>query len=134
MDLTTLPGAYSATVVLLVDDEDAIRRLVRLILETKGYVVLDARNGAEGLALCESHAGQIDLLLSDVVMPKMGGRELAEGALKIRPDMKILFMSGHNEDIVVEEGIRRGNGFLQKPFTSLALTQKVRATIDLPLN
>jgi two-component system cell cycle sensor histidine kinase/response regulator CckA len=104
-------------VVLLVDDEAVIRKLARTVLEGRGYVVLDACDGLEGLELCKAHAGQIDLLLSDVLMPGLGGRELAAGALKMRPGLKILFMSGHNEDIIVEDGIRRGT--------------KVRATIDL---
>jgi CheY-like chemotaxis protein len=131
MDVKILPEFCAQKVVLLVDDEDAIRRLVRLILEMKGYLVLDACDGLEGLALCKAYGGHIDLLLSDVVMPKVGGRELAEGALRMRPGMKILFMSGHNEDIVVENGIRWGNGFLQKPFTSQALALKILATMDL---
>ena len=72
-------------VILLVEDEETVRKLATKILETSGYVVLEARNGREGLALCEAHQGPIDLLLSDVVMPELGGRELAEGALKLRP-------------------------------------------------
>jgi two-component system cell cycle sensor histidine kinase/response regulator CckA len=125
-------GASAGDVILLAEDDDGIRRLVRIVLEGKGYVVLDACNGVEGLALCKTHVGQIDLLLSDVIMPVLGGRELADGALRMRPGLKILFMSGFSEDTVVEDGIARGNGFLQKPFTSQALSQKVRATIDAP--
>ena len=123
----------SMPVILLVEDDDGVRRLVRLILESSGYVVLAASNGAEGLAVCGAHRGRIDLLLSDVMMPELGGRELAYGAMKLRPGLKVLFMSGHNEDIVAEEGICRGNGFLQKPFTSRALTQKVLAAMDAPM-
>ena len=117
-------------VVLLVEDEDAVRLLARRILEASGYVVLEARNGREGLALCEAHEGPIDLLVTDVVMPELGGRELAEGALKLRPGMKVMFMSGHTQDVVLKEGVQKGAAFLQKPFTPVGLAQKVRETLD----
>ena len=117
-------------VILLVEDEDTVRKLARMILEASGYVVLEARNGREGLALCEAHEGPIDLLLSDVVMPELGGRELAEGALKLRPGMKVMFMSGHTQDVVLKEGVQKGTAFLQKPFTPAGLAQKVRETLD----
>ena len=115
---------------MLVEDEDAVRKLARLVLEASGYTVLESRNGREGLALCEAHEGTIDLLVTDVVMPELGGRELAEGALKLRPGMKVMFMSGHTQDIVLKEGVRKGAAFLQKPFTPAGLAQKVRDTLD----
>jgi CheY-like chemotaxis protein len=124
-------AAAAGDVVLLVDDEAGIRRLVRTILEANGYVVIDACNGLEGLALCQTHAGRIDLLLSDIRMPELGGRELVQGALKLRPGLRILFMSGYNE-VVDENAIAKGNGFLQKPFTPSALVQKARATMAWP--
>ena len=93
-------------------------------------MVYEARNGREGLALCESHEGPIDLLVSDVVMPELGGRELAEGALKLRPGLKVMFMSGHTQDVVLREGVQKGTAFLQKPFTPAGLAQKVRETLD----
>jgi two-component system, chemotaxis family, CheB/CheR fusion protein len=117
-------------VILLVEDEDMVRVLARKILEASGYVVLDARNGREGLALCESHEGPIDLLVSDVVMPELGGRELGERALKLRPGMKVMFMSGHTQDVVLKEGVQKGTAFLQKPFTTVGLAQRVRETLD----
>jgi two-component system CheB/CheR fusion protein len=117
-------------VILLVEDEDTVRRLTRIVLEDRGYAVLDACNGREGLALCNSHKGAIDLLLSDVVMPEVGGRELAERALKLRPEMKVMFMSGHTLDVVIRAGIEKGIAFLQKPFTATELVQKVRETLD----
>jgi two-component system, chemotaxis family, CheB/CheR fusion protein len=117
-------------VVLLVEDEDAIRRLARIILAKSGYVVLDARNGREGLALCETHEGPIDLLVTDVVMPELGGRQLAQAALKLRPSLKVMFISGHTQDVVLKEGVRKGTPFLQKPFTPAGLAQKVRETLD----
>jgi CheY-like chemotaxis protein len=117
-------------VILLVEDEAAVRKLARKVLEKSGYVVIDARNGREGLALCEAHQGPIDLLVTDVMMPELGGRELAEGALKLRPGMKVVFMSGHTQDVVLKEGVQRGTPFLQKPFTPTGLVQKVRETLD----
>jgi two-component system CheB/CheR fusion protein len=120
-------------VILLVEDEDTVRRLARIVLEDCGYVVLDARNGQEGLALCKSHDGPIDLLVSDVVMPELGGRELMERALEVRPGMKVMFMSGHTQDVVIREGVQHGIAFLQKPFTTVELAQRVRATLDSAL-
>jgi two-component system CheB/CheR fusion protein len=117
-------------VVLLVEDEDLVRLLARRVLVASGYVVLDARNGREGLALCEAHQGPIDLLVTDVVMPELSGRELAEGALKLRPGLKVMFISGHTQDVVLKEGVAKGTPFLQKPFTPAGLAQKVRETLD----
>jgi two-component system CheB/CheR fusion protein len=120
----------SAEVVLLVEDEDQVRKLASTILEGRGYVVLEARDGREGLAVCQAHQGKIDLLLSDVVMPELGGRELAERILAVRPDIKVLFMSGHTQDIVLKEGIEAGTPFLQKPFGPTDLAHKVREVLD----
>jgi CheY-like chemotaxis protein len=117
-------------VILLVEDEEAVRKLARMILEASGYVVHEAGNGRDGLALCEAHQGAIDLLVTDVVMPQLGGRELAERAIQLRPDMKVLFMSGHTEDVVIKEGVQKGTAFLQKPFTPAGLAKTVRDTLD----
>jgi CheY-like chemotaxis protein len=116
--------------ILLVEDEDTVRVLVHRILEARGYSVLEAQNGRAGLKLCESHPGTIDLLVTDVVMPELGGREFAAAALKLRPGLKVIFVSGHTQDMVLKEGIQRGEAFLQKPFTPLQLAQKVRAVLD----
>jgi two-component system CheB/CheR fusion protein len=117
-------------VILLVEDDDMVRVLARRILEASGYVVYEARNGREGLDLCAAHQGPIDLLLSDVVMPELGGRELAEGALKLRPGLKVMFMSGHTQDVVLKEGVQKGTAFLQKPFTPREFALRVRETLD----
>ncbi len=116
--------------VLLVEDEDMVRALARKILEASGYMVIDAHDGREGLELCATHEGPIDLLVTDVLMPELGGRELAEKALKLRPRMKVVFMSGHTQDVMLKEGIEKGAAFLQKPFTPSVLAQKVRETLD----
>jgi CheY-like chemotaxis protein len=117
-------------IILVVEDEDAVRKLARVVLEASGYVVLDARNGREGLALCEVHPGPIDLLVTDVVMPELGGRELAQGALKLRPGMKVVFLSGHTQDVILKEGVEKGTAFLRKPFAPVELAQKVRDILD----
>jgi chemotaxis methyl-accepting protein methylase/signal transduction histidine kinase/chemotaxis response regulator CheB len=122
------PRGYE--VILLVEDERMVRVLARKVLEASGYVIHEARNGPEGLKLCETHEGPIDLLMTDVVMPGLGGRALVEAALKLRPTMKVLYMSGHMEDVVLREGIQKGTAFLQKPFTPAGLARKVRETLD----
>jgi signal transduction histidine kinase len=126
--LATAPTGTES--ILLAEDEDAVRGLVRIILEARGYAVIEARNGREGLKLCETHPGKIDLLVTDVVMPELGGRELAEAALKLRPGLKVVFVSGHTQDVVLKEGVQHGAAFLHKPFTPMQLAQKVRDTLD----
>ena len=118
-------------VVLLVEDEETVRRLARTFLENRGYKVLEARHGSDGLALCRNHRGSIHLLLTDIVMPEMGGRELAEQAISLRPEMKVLFMSGYTDDTLLSEGIKvQGTPFLQKPFTLQELGRRVRELLD----
>ena len=116
--------------VLLVEDEDQVRKLASRILRDHGYIVLEARDGREGLSVCEAHRGTIDLLVSDVVMPELGGRELAERILTMRPDIKVLFMSGHTQDVILKEGVKAGTPFLQKPFAPADLAHKVREVLD----
>ncbi len=117
--------------VLVVEDEEGVRRLVREILESHGYTVLEADSGAKALEIGEQRQGPIDLLVTDVVMPQMSGRDLAEALMMLRPDMKVLFLSGYADRAVVEHGvIELGAGFLQKPFTPQTLAQKVREALD----
>jgi PAS domain S-box-containing protein len=117
-------------IVLVVEDEDTIRKLIRHLLESRGYKVLVARDGGEALAVCEKHH-HIDLLLTDVKMPKMGGRELAEKATPLHPEMRVILMSGYTNDTVIAEGIKvQGARFLQKPFTATELIHKVRDVLD----
>jgi CheY-like chemotaxis protein len=118
--------------ILLVEDEEMVRMLARRILEECGYSVLEAGNGAEALALCDKHEGHIDMLMTDVVMPHMGGRELAERMAQMYPEMRILFTSGYTDDAVVRHGvIETGMNFIQKPFTPDGLAQKVREVLDI---
>jgi CheY-like chemotaxis protein/two-component sensor histidine kinase len=118
--------------ILLVEDEEGVRELARDILRASGYTVIEARNGPEALLLCEHHQGPIDLLLTDVVMPQMSGRELAERMGPVRPNLSVLYMSGYTDDAVIRHGVLGADtAFLQKPFTPAALGQRVRETLDL---
>ncbi len=126
-----LPTVRGEETILLVEDDDQVRTVVRGILKRNGYAVLDARNGAEALQLCEQHTGALDLLLTDVVMPVMGGRELSERVAKLRPGLKVLFMSGYTEDAILHHRILvPGIALLQKPLTPDALLRKVRSVLD----
>ena len=123
--------AQGKETILLVEDEEAVRTLTRRILEQSGYCVLEAKHGPEALLLCAQYEGAIHLMITDVVMPEMSGRQLTERVAPTRPDMKILLMSGYTEDTMVRHGIAcDGAAFLQKPFTLDALGLKVREVLD----
>jgi two-component system cell cycle sensor histidine kinase/response regulator CckA len=129
------PGPRSENgneIILLVEDKDVVRDLARRVLSDYGYDVLEARQGEEALALSELHAGPIHLLLTDVVMPKMSGRELAQNLQALRPDMPVLYMSGDNDDKVLRYGMQEQQiHILQKTFTPNALIAKIRQVINL---
>ncbi|MDB4997895.1 MAG: hypothetical protein JWM74_5327 [Myxococcaceae bacterium] len=127
-------GALRGTeTILLVEDEERLRILARSILRKYGYTVLDAQSAGDAFLLCEQHAESIDLLLTDVVMPRMSGRELSERLLKVRPQMKVLYMSGYTDDAVMRHGILESSiAFLQKPITPDALVRKVRTVLGSP--
>ena len=117
--------------VLLVEDEDDVRRLVYEVLEQHGYTVLPAAEPQEAIEICRSYRGRIDLLFTDVVMPHMGGRDLAERAAWIRPDMKVLYMSGYTEDTMSGGSFGDSDvAFLRKPFTPVVLTRKIRDLLE----
>jgi len=125
-----LPVSGGGT-ILLVEDEDSVRALAHRILELRGYTVLAAKTGTEALQLSERHEGRIDLLVTDVVMPGIGGRELAERLVASRPGVRVLFMSGYTEDDVLRRGVLdAGAPFLEKPFSPTAFAQKVREVLD----
>ncbi|MCF7815155.1 MAG: response regulator [Candidatus Cloacimonetes bacterium] len=117
--------------ILLVEDEEAIRDFVASILKEYGYNVLEASNGEEGLRLAQNYENNIQLLLSDIRMPKMTGPELATGIKQIYPDIKIIFVSGHTENDKIRSDIEKSEAaFLQKPFSFEALVEKVRTELD----
>jgi two-component system, cell cycle sensor histidine kinase and response regulator CckA len=118
--------------ILLVEDEAAVRTSVRRLLEWHGYTVLEAANGAEALRVYQSHPNEIDLVLTDIMMPEMGGYELIERLREQRRDLRVLFMSGYAERAVTTDGsIPAGTGFLQKPFTVETLMRRLREVLDL---
>jgi two-component system cell cycle sensor histidine kinase/response regulator CckA len=122
---------HGAETILLVEDEEMVRKLAHQILANRGYLVLEAANGASAVLLCESHHGPIDLLLTDVIMPEMSGRELSERLHLLRPEMQVLFMSGYTDDAIVHHGVlEEGANFIQKPFAPEALAMKVRKVLE----
>ena len=121
------PKPEQAATVLLVEDEDIVRKVAATILKRQGYKILEARNGPEAIALAKDFASPIDLLLTDVIMPEMNGAKLADILKLSRAGIKVLFMSGYTDDAVVRSGVLTNSiSFLQKPFTNDALAQKVR--------
>lgn len=117
--------------ILLVEDEESVRMLAREVLEDCGYTVLEAASGAEAIPMCQKHDCPIDLLITDVVMPQMGGAELAKRLTAIRPQMRVLYMSGYTDNAIVHHGVLdAGTNFIQKPFSLNALAQKVRELLD----
>ena len=124
-------AATGAETVLIVEDEDAVRRLAERILRAAGYRTLTAASGGDAVVLCERRAGEIDLLLTDVVMPQMSGRELAERLLAANPGLQVLYTSGYTDDAIVQHGVlESGTHFIAKPFTAAGLTRKVRLVLD----
>jgi signal transduction histidine kinase len=126
------PGdLHGRETVLLAEDDEGVRRLARQVLEEKGYTLLEARTGAEALDVAGQHPGPIHLLVADTVMPEMNGRELSQRLVRSRPGVKVLYVSGYSENVIVHHGVLDpGIPFLQKPFTPPALLRKVREVLD----
>lgn len=117
--------------VLLVEDEGAVRQMTKQVLEELGYQVIEAENGPEAIRLNAAHNSEIDLLLTDVVMPRMSGRELADQLTSERPDLRVLYTSGYTEDAIIHHGVLDdGMAFLEKPFTPELVALKVREVLD----
>ena len=117
--------------ILLAEDDDSARKLIRSILREYGYRILEAQDGEEAVRLFEQHEGPIHLLLTDVVMPGMNGRELAERLQPLQPKMKVLYMSGYTDNAIVHAGVMEpGMAFIPKPFTPKDLASKVREVLD----
>jgi two-component system, cell cycle sensor histidine kinase and response regulator CckA len=119
--------------ILLVEDEAQVRAVAARMLRARGFVVLEAGDGEAALQLLQAHPGDVDLLLTDVVLPKMGGRVLAEHVVAMRPNIRVLFASGYTEDVILHHRLlKRGIALLHKPFSSDSLVGKVRETLDRP--
>ena len=117
--------------ILIVEDDDVVRKLAVRILSDQGYKVLEAPQGIDAFLICAEHNGPIHLLLTDVVMPKMSGRELAETIISLRPGIKVLYMSGYTDNTIVHHGIlMEGMNYIQKPFSVESLARKVREVLD----
>ena len=126
------PGGGSETVVLA-EDDGSVREFARMVLERAGYTVLEAADGAAALARVERHAGPVDALVTDVVMPGLGGRELVARVSALRPGVRVLYLSGYTPDAVLRDGVETAAvAYLQKPFTPAALAAKVREVLDAP--
>ena len=121
--------------ILLVEDEDVLRGLLAKFLRLYGYTVLEARHGGEALLTCERHQGPIHVMVTDVVMPQMSGRELADRLTPLRPEMKVLYMSGYTEEALVQHGVADLSvAFLQKPFRPIELARRVHAVLHPPVS
>src|SRR5450759_4171633 len=127
----TRAAARGTETILMVEDDDGVRRLACHVLEPLGYSVLCAESGGQALDLARDHREKIDLVLTDVVMPEMSGREVERRLAEAGHAARVLFMSGYSDDAVLRHGVlETGVAFLQKPFTPLALARKVREVLD----
>lgn len=127
-----LPGRET---VLVVEDDNQVRSVAAMVLEVSGYDVLTAANGGEALLLCEQFKSKIDLLLTDMIMPGMGGQELSKRLLRLRPGTRVVYMSGYSENANIHHGvIEEGSDFIEKPFSPEVLTRRIREVLDTPRN
>ena len=127
-----MPAAVPGTeTILLVEDEPAVRSMARIALEMYGYTILEAGNGEEGIRVFEQYGKPIHLLVTDVVMPGLSGRQLVEALRPRNAELKVLYVSGYTDDAVVRHGVLEADtAFLQKPFTPVALASKIREVLD----
>ena len=117
--------------VLLVEDEDAVRTVTRRILERDGFRVLEARSGSEGMAAARSSTSPIDLLITDVLLPDIGGGEVAREIVKVQPQIRVLYLSGYSDETLIDQGIAAAPAnFIQKPFSSDVLRKRIRSLLE----
>lgn len=129
LDLRDIPKGTET--ILLVEDEEAVRNLIRSVLQAGGYTILEAHDGQQALDLIEQHRGPLHLLITDLVMPRLSGRQVADHLVVLRPNARVLFMSGYTEEAVTRHKIRELNvAFFQKPFDPISLAHKVRELLD----
>ena len=127
------PSEHAAdrSLLLLVEDDPSLRALIVSVLEDGGYEVLQASNGLDAIELAERHRGQIDLLLTDIVMPGLSGPELAQRLRGLRPGLEVLFLSGYNDSRLVSRGVKQANvNLLIKPFTPAELVGRVHDLLE----
>jgi len=123
--------AQDIETILLVEDDEVVRKLVSEVLDNEGYRLLEAANGVAALSICAQYEERIHLLLTDVIMPEMSGRALADRLVPQHPEMKVLFMSGYTDDVIADHGVLdTGTAFIQKPFAPDVLAKKVRDVLD----
>jgi PAS domain S-box-containing protein len=125
------PAPRGTETILIAEDADLVRQLTREMLEVRGYTVIEATNGEEALQCCRNYSGTIHLALSDVVMPGMNGREFAEKAVQLLPDLKVLLMSGYTDKVSKSGFLHPGLHFIEKPFTSNSLALKIREVLEM---
>ncbi len=124
-------GCDAAATVLVVDDEVDLRDIMRRMLERKGFAALTAGDAKEAIDACRGHDGTIDLLVTDLSMPEITGREVAEQALALRPGLRVIYVSGLPKEVAVDKGmVGEDARLLQKPFTSSALIDAVNAALE----
>jgi two-component system, cell cycle sensor histidine kinase and response regulator CckA len=124
-----VPGGTE--VIMMVEDEEPLLAIGRSVLEQRGYVVLPAGGPGEALEIARNHTGEIHLVITDVIMPEMNGRELVKKLLALRPTMKCLYTSGYTADVVASHGVlEKGVHFIEKPFSSGVLAERVRSILD----
>jgi CheY-like chemotaxis protein len=121
---------YGIETILLTEDSKLVRELSREILQTLGYSIIEASNGEEALEICKYNPHRIDLILSDIIMKEMNGHELAEQAVRLRPGIKVVLMSGYADEITRDHIVKTGFQFIAKPFTSRDLATKIREALD----
>jgi CheY-like chemotaxis protein len=125
------PASRGQETILVVEDEAANLMLIKRMLERQGYTVLETGTPVEALRVAREHAGEIHLLMTDVIMPEMNGRSLARYLMSRYPQLKCLFMSGYTDDVIAEHGVlEEGVSFIQKPFSAKDLAYKVRQTLE----
>jgi len=124
------PPPRGSETILMVEDEEAVRESTCEYLTSRGYTVLQGKDGADALRVLEHFAGKIHLLITDVIMPGMSGAELGKRVRELRPDTRVIYISGYTESTVVQHGVEATSGFLQKPFTLTALADKAREVLD----
>jgi DNA-binding NtrC family response regulator len=124
-------GLRGSETILLVEDEHAILKMTTMMLEEQGYTVLPAGNPTQAIRIAEEYAGEIHLLMTDVVMPEMNGKDLSEKLLGLYPNLKCLFMSGYTENVIAHHGVlESGIAFISKPFTRRSLSEKLREVLE----